>query len=666
MSRIKFYLGLRGKSLLIVAIAALILVVIFYGYELPRQDRLTKIKFTQITQQYLHTLATALVSPLLKEQYATVYEELNSQLQEHTDWKNLKLATHDGLLIFPLEPESHYRLQADDIVITADIVFLDNKLGTLYLVCNLTQAFNSSHQLQYEEITLVLAVLMFILLIIWAFIEKIIRYPLARLNQAFDALSQKDYQYPLPHIYHDEVGRVVAGFKSMRTQLLKQQREADALHQKQTKLLETIQESEQHLLLYREQSPIATLEWDMAGRITDWNRTAEKIFGYTLLEVKGKRFMEVLVNQEKNRLQDIESQWQAILSQKGISIQQYQHQTKDGQTIFCEWHSALLKNKQGELIGGASLILDITERKQAEEELQLSARVFNEANEGIMVTDAQGLVTKINPMFTEMTGYRLDEIRGHLPRFLCSEKHSTVQYQEIIATLQQERHWQGELWSVRKNGEAYAQLCRISALLDSQSKVTHYVGLFTDITEKTIYAEKIEQMAHFDVLTGLPNRALFADHFQLAMSRSQREHHLLAICFLDLDGFKPVNDIYGHEVGDQILIEVAKRIKSCIREQDTASRLGGDEFALLLGDMAHIEQCTQAMDRIHDAIAQPYFIEGQQIYVGVSSGITVYPNDSADPDILLRHADQAMYQAKKAGRNRYQFFNVARELRDLH
>jgi len=137
--------------------------------------------------------------------------------------------------------------------------------------------------------------------------------------------------------------------------------------------------------------------------------------------------------------------------------------------------------------------------------------------------------------------------------------------------------------------------------------------------------------------------------------------HLLAICFLDLDGFKPVNDTYGHKAGDQILIEVAKRLKDCIREQDTASRLGGDEFTLLLGDMERIEQCTQAIERIHEAIAQPYFIDGKQIQIGVSSGITVYPNDLSEPDILLRHADQAMYEAKNAGRNRYQFFNIAQE-----
>ena len=213
----------------------------------------------------------------------------------------------------------------------------------------------------------------------------------------------------------------------------------------------------------------------------------------------------------------------------------------------------------------------------------------------------------------------------------------------------------------KKNAELYAELLTISALCDDQGKTLYYVGLFSDITQSKLQMQMLELLAHYDPLTQLPNRTTFADQLRQGIARSKRDKSLIAICFLDLDGFKPVNDQFGHDAGDQVLIEVAARIKNCIREQDTVSRHGGDEFALLLDDLPSIEECEQTLSRIQQVIAEPYLVNGEKITIGASIGLTLYPLDDSDADTLLRHADHAMYQAKVAGKNRYYLFDAGQD-----
>lgn len=304
---------------------------------------------------------------------------------------------------------------------------------------------------------------------------------------------------------------------------------------------------------------------------------------------------------------------------------------------------------------------DITELKLAEEKLSLSARVFAEAQEGITITDAQGTIVDVNPTFCEITGYNREEAIGKNPRFLSSGRQSPEFYAMMWKDLIENGYWKGEVWNRKKSGETYAELLTISALHDDQGQTMYYVGLFSDITHTKQQQQALELMAHYDVLTKLPNRALFADRFSQAVARAKREDTLLAVCFLDLDGFKSVNDTLGHETGDLLLIEVAERIKSTLREEDTISRFGGDEFALLLNEIKSIEQCELTLGRIHRAIAQPFYINGQSVTIAASSGVTLYPLDDDNADALLRHADQAMYKAKINGRNRYHLFDSTQD-----
>jgi len=305
-----------------------------------------------------------------------------------------------------------------------------------------------------------------------------------------------------------------------------------------------------------------------------------------------------------------------------------------------------------------SLELD---RRAAEEKLNLSARVFSDTHEGITITDANQVIIDVNPAFCAITGYSRDEIIGNTPGMLTSGKQSPQFYQEMWKTLNEYGHWQGEIWNRTKGGVLYAELLTISALVNDNDEVINYVGMFSDITQTKRQQEELTLMAHYDLLTGLPNRTLFVDRFKQAIAHSKRTKTQLAVCFLDLDKFKPVNDNYGHEAGDQILIEVALRINNCIREEDTVSRQGGDEFTLLLNDISSTSQCEQTLTRIHHALAQPYLIDETQHSLSASSGFTLYPDDDGDIDTLLRHADQAMYQSKQLGRNQFHFFNASQD-----
>ena len=305
------------------------------------------------------------------------------------------------------------------------------------------------------------------------------------------------------------------------------------------------------------------------------------------------------------------------------------------------------------------------ELNESGEKLKLSARVFSDTHEGITITDADMNIFEVNPAFCEITGYSRDEVIGKNPRILSSGKQSPEFYQAMWQQIDEKGHWQGEVWNRKKEGELYAELLTISVLKDELDKAVNYVGVFTDITISKKQQEQLSLMAHYDVLTGLPNRALFVDRFTQAIAHSKRTNYQLAVCFLDLDNFKPVNDNYGHEIGDRLLIEVAKRITAHIREEDTVSRQGGDEFALLLNDIESFAQCEQTLQRIHHALAQPFLIDDYPHKITASSGVTLYPHDEGDIDTLLRHADQAMYQAKLEGKHRYHLFNPEHDQRTI-
>jgi diguanylate cyclase (GGDEF)-like protein/PAS domain S-box-containing protein len=307
----------------------------------------------------------------------------------------------------------------------------------------------------------------------------------------------------------------------------------------------------------------------------------------------------------------------------------------------------------------------ILERTAAEGKLQLAAQVFSETHEGISITDPNGTIIDVNPAFCEITGYSHEEVIGNNHNMLSSGRQSPEFYTNMWRILKEQGYWKGEIWNRKKNGELYAELLTISSLKGKDGNVTNYVGFFSDITQSKQQQKSLELMAHYDVLTQLPNRILLIDRFSRATAHCKRQKTSLAVCFLDLDNFKPVNDRFGHDVGDRLLIAVAERITHNIREEDTVARLGGDEFVILLGNINADNPCEYLLERLIQSLSQSYDIDQKIINIGTSIGVTVYPQDDADIDTLLRHADQAMYQAKLAGKNVFRFFNAEKKQQAL-
>ena len=295
------------------------------------------------------------------------------------------------------------------------------------------------------------------------------------------------------------------------------------------------------------------------------------------------------------------------------------------------------------------------------EESRLAASVMEHTHDGVMVCDAQQCIIDVNPAFTRISGYTREQALGQRPGMLSSGRRNTEQSRLMWLALLQVGHWQGEFWNRRSDGSLYAAASTINAVSDESGQVTHYINVFSDITERKHHQEHLERQAHFDPLTRLPNRALLPDRLAQAMARACSEQHGLAVCFLDLDGFKAVNDTHGHEAGDELLVIVAQRLLAHIRTGDTAARLGGDEFVVLLCDLRDLHECEQVAQRLLRAICEPMVVEGHTVQVGASMGIALYPQHGSQAEQLLRRADQAMYQAKQSGRNRCIFHAIEGE-----
>jgi len=419
----------------------------------------------------------------------------------------------------------------------------------------------------------------------------------------------------------------------------------------------TLSESKMNSIL--EHSPVGIFHYDTDSTLVTVNKQFEGMIGATKEVLIGFNMLDNL------RDQAMLDAIRCSLSGKGGHFDGSYTSVTGHRTFELQADFVPMFSPEQEIIGGVGVFNDVSKRKHAEKELRLAARVFSDTHEGITITDANRIIVDINPAFSNITGYSREDVIGQHTRILGSGKQSPKFYQDMWLQVEEHGHWQGEIWNRKKGGELYAELITISVLKDEHEQVVNYVGVFADITDSKQQQEQLSLMAHYDVLTGLPNRALFTDRFAQAIAHSKRTEHQLAICFLDLDNFKPVNDNYGHEIGDQLLIEVAKQITASIREEDTVSRQGGDEFAILLNDIHSFSQCEQTLQRIHHALAQPFIIDGHSHKITASSGVTLYPDDEGDIDTLLRHADQAMYQAKVEGKHRYHLFNAEHDQRTI-
>lgn len=290
-------------------------------------------------------------------------------------------------------------------------------------------------------------------------------------------------------------------------------------------------------------------------------------------------------------------------------------------------------------------------------DLQIAAAAF-ESNDGIIVTDANTVILRVNHAFTKTTGYSSEDVLGKPAAILKSGLHDDAFYHTMWNTIHEQGAWQGEVLDKRKNGEIYPKHLSITAVKNAQNQITHYVGMHADISDIRKVKNDLARAGLHDPLTGLPNRLLFSEQLRLALSQ-ESEHKMLAVVMIDLDHFKPINDTYGHAMGDKVLIEVANQLKLATRESDVIARLGGDEFVILLNDITDVDACLQTLERLRLALANPYILNDLKLNLSASIGATLYPDDNSDADGLIRHADEAMYIAKHGGKNRCVLFDAS-------
>ena len=392
---------------------------------------------------------------------------------------------------------------------------------------------------------------------------------------------------------------------------------------------------------------------DLRGRYLLVNRAAASVVGRQAEDIVGKDdfalFPFGIASAIRRKDRD-------VLCQE-VATHEEQLTVEPGRTLDFLVTKGPVRNTAGHIAGLFGISRDITERKRFERELAQAAVVFDSSHQGIMVVDPARRITRVNPAFTRITGYAPEDVIGKTPRMLSSGLHGPEFYRQIWACIARDGFWHGEIWNRRKTGEIFAEMLSISAAQGAGGEIEHYIGVFTDISHIKAHEAELERVTHYDLLTGLPNRRLLIDRLNQAMLRTAREGRSLAVCFLDLDGFKEINDLYGAAAGDALLVGVAAHLKSVLRSEDTLARLGGDEFVLLLSHIGSAEHCTTILDRVLEAASRPVPVQDRVLSVTASLGVSLYPDDQADPDLLLRHADQAMCVAKQAGRNRYQLFD---------
>jgi len=407
---------------------------------------------------------------------------------------------------------------------------------------------------------------------------------------------------------------------------------------------------------------VSVQSYDYEGNTLYWNKGAENLYGYSVDEAIGQNLFDLIIPPAMHA-DVLEGMQQMLESKQPIPSGELTLMTKHGTevNVFSSHAYVHVPGNKPEMF---CIDVDLTELKLSEGKLKLAASVFTHARESIVITDATGIILDVNDTFSHTTGYSREEAIGENPRILQSGRQTPEFYVDMWQELLKEGYWSGEIWNRRKNGEVYAEMKTVSAVRDEHGITTHYVALANDITPMKEHQSQLEHIAHYDLLTNLPNRSLLSDRLSQAMLQCSRHEQSLAVVFLDLDGFKAVNDAYGHDVGDELLIALSVRMKEALREGDSLARIGGDEFVVVLTDLTNstaIEDCAPVLERLLLAASEVVTIDDTLLNVSASLGVTLYPQDNVDADLLLRHADQAMYVAKELGKNRYHLFDTVHD-----
>ena len=426
-----------------------------------------------------------------------------------------------------------------------------------------------------------------------------------------------------------------------------------------------LQVSEERHRLLADNASDVIWTMDLNGRFTYVSPSVERLRGYSVAEVMQQTLEQALTPASaKIAVDGLGRALSAIHAKQPVADfrAELEQPCKQGGTVWTEVSVSGIQNDMGEFVNLLGVTRDISERKRADLELRIAAIAF-ESQDGMIVTDAQTTILRVNNAFTQITGYSAQEAIGQSPRMLRSDRHDADFYAAMWATVEAAGTWHGEIWHQRKNGEIFPEQLTITAIKGSSGQVTHYVGSLRDITLRKQLEKEVAQLAFFDPLTQLPNRRLFNDRLSHAFTRAKRERSTIALMFIDLDKFKPINDTHGHEAGDWVLQTVAKRIESCLRASDTAARVGGDEFLVFLPELQTGNDALVVAEKIRLALEQPVTTPNAlTLHASASIGIAIYPDHAQTAEDLLRLGDRAMYQAKNVGGNFVQMCTLQNEL----
>jgi len=393
---------------------------------------------------------------------------------------------------------------------------------------------------------------------------------------------------------------------------------------------------------------------DTNGVFLTGNRAFERLMGRPFDQIEGKTDHDFSSAEQARFFQQTDQE--AIAAARPVTNEEWLTDAESGQPILVETIKTALPGVNGAPLGVLGIARDITARKQVEDNLNLMSKVFFNGGEAILITDANNRILAVNREFTKLTGYEQWEVIGKNPKLLSSGTTPPEVFAEMWQTLAQNDHWQGELWDRRKSGEPYPKRLSISVVRDADGKIVNYIGSFEDITDRKAAEDRIRYLAHHDALTGLPNRFSFYDRIEQSMAFARRFDKTLAVMLIDLDRFKTINDTLGHNAGDQLLVQVAKRLEGSVRESDIVARLGGDEFVIVLSGAEVVKDVKDVAEKIIQCLSAPYLITGRELRTTPSIGICFYPGDAGEISELIQRADIAMYHAKAEGRGKYQFY----------
>lgn len=391
-------------------------------------------------------------------------------------------------------------------------------------------------------------------------------------------------------------------------------------------------------------SSVAVLLIGTDGEIIYTNQRVAELFKQPFSSLQHQNFYQLLTTEQKDEF--IRSVDQLLTNEYPAFSLEQRFKLNDHNEFIALSNGQPFRNKTGQIIGIVIVINDITEQRKNEEAMQLASIVLEASPGGIMVTDADKRIITVNPAFTRITGYSLDEVLYQSPSILSSGQQNKDFYKTMWHAIEQNGHWEGEIVNRKKDGQLLPELLSISRVLDRKGNVVNYVGLFLDISERWEAETRIQYLAHHDYLTGLPNRLLLVERATQALNLARRYNRRLAILFIDLDRFKPINDEYGHSIGDDILKIVAQRLLKNVRESDTVCRQGGDEFVILLPEFNDAASLENLAIKLRDEIRQPCQVNGYQLTVSASIGIASYPDNGDSVDAIIQSADTAMYRAK--------------------